>query len=85
MQSLTVFEVLKQVIFSWQVIAITVALVLYLNLVFFVSRRHHRPLKIHRISFKKKKAKEKPEDSIEVTKKSKSGSSVNDELGLEEE
>ena len=57
MQSLTVFEVLKQVILSWQVIAITVGLVIYLNLVFFVSRKHHGPYKIHRISFKKKKLK----------------------------
>jgi hypothetical protein len=34
---------LVQVVMSWQVIAITVALVLYMFLVGYVSRTYHRP------------------------------------------
>jgi len=83
MQSLTVFEILKQVITSWQVIVITIALVFFLKLVFYVSRRYHRPLSIKKISFtrKKKKTVEQSEGPEEVI----SGSSDNDDLGLEEQ
>jgi hypothetical protein len=37
------FELLLQVVKSWQVIAITVALVLYMSLVGYAARTYHRP------------------------------------------
>jgi len=85
MQSLTLIELLKQVITSWQVIAITVALLLYLNLVFYVSRSHNRPKKISKISVKKSSPKPaEHDDEVEVTN-DKKADNTNDELGLEEE
>jgi len=81
MDTLNLFELLKQVISSWQVIVITIALVLYLNIVFYVSRKHHRPRAIHKLSVKKKKS--KPEET--ETFEDENISSDDDELGLEEE
>jgi hypothetical protein len=74
-------EILKLfagVISSWQVIAVTIALVLYLMLVFYVARLYHRP-KVFSIASKKKKPKPEkaPETEINETE--------NDDLGLEEE
>jgi cell division protein FtsW (lipid II flippase) len=34
---------IKQVVLSWQVIAVTVILIVYLSLVFYVARLYHRP------------------------------------------
>ena len=83
MQSLTVFELIKQVFSSWQVIAVTIAVILYLNLVFYVARKHHRPLKIHRISIKKKN-KPVAEEISSGPEEAGSGRNANEELGLEE-
>jgi len=82
MESLTVVELLKQVITSWQVIAVTIGIILYLNLVFFVTRGNRNPLKIHRMSAKNKPAKK--ENKPEVLEESGAGKSANEELGLEE-
>jgi len=81
-QPLSVFEVLKQVITSWQVIAVTVAIVIFLHIVFYVSRRSLRPTKIHKLSFRKKKPAAEPAQGPEEVI---AGSSDNEELGLEEE
>jgi hypothetical protein len=73
-------SLLKEVITSWQVIAVTVALVMYMFLVFYVARAYHRPrVKGIRIKIRKTKPVEKagPEE-VE------GGGDSNDELGLEE-
>ena len=81
MFSKEVLELLKEVISSWQVIAITIALILYLNIVFYVSRAYHRPrVKLsERIKFKKKAKAEAPAGDVEEAE-----SDSNDDLGLEE-
>jgi len=61
MDNSALIELLIQVIKSWQVIAITIALIFYLNIVFYVSKVHHRPRAIHKLSTKKKKDKPEPE------------------------
>jgi len=80
------FDVIKQVFSSWQVIAITLFLILYIHIVSYVSRRYHRPraLKKKKLNlFKKNKNKTAvvlntgPEEAL-------SSSNANDELGLEE-
>ena len=40
-QPIRLFDLLKQVISSWQVIFITVAIIIYLSLVFYVARLYH--------------------------------------------
>jgi len=73
---------LVKVISSWQVIAITVALILYLRIVFYVSKAYHRPM-VSKISFKKKKS--KSEEITAAPEVKEEEASTNDELGLEEE
>jgi|TergutMp193P3_1026864.scaffolds.fasta_scaffold00896_13 hypothetical protein len=82
------FELLKQIVISWQVIAVTVGLVIYINIVNFVSRSYHHP-RVKREKIKKpKKVKEEPvvkeEGFEEEDGDSGSSHSSNDELGLEE-
>jgi hypothetical protein len=75
-------QMLVQVISSWQVIAVTVVLVIYLFLVKYVSKVHHRRSAPSLIPKSKRKSKEKAAAS--------GGSAPavvqeGDELGLEEE
>jgi hypothetical protein len=70
---------LLQVIKSWQVIAISAALVLYMFLVSYVARTYHRPKYVSKS--KPKKAKIKIEKK---PKKEKPAENANDELGLSE-
>jgi hypothetical protein len=72
---------LREVITSWQVIAVTIALIFYLNIVFYVSRTYHRPrFKLSgKIKFKKKP---KPDAVLPVQK---SEEDSGDDLGLEED
>jgi len=77
-----VFDLLRHVITSWEVIVVVIALLLYLKIVFYVSRAYHRPggMKIKKIEIRKKKPKTErtsPEQTF-------SGEDSNDELGLEE-
>jgi len=72
------FTLLIKIISSWQVIVITIALLVYLNIVFYVSRAYHRP------RVKKVRVKKKPK-AEELPAAPKEGASSNDELGLEEE
>jgi len=74
------FELLTQIIKSWQVIAVSVALILYLNIVSYVSRGYHPPRR-KKVKIKSKKAAPAPAEGPE---ESASGSNSNDELGLEE-
>ena len=76
---------LKAVITSWQVIAVTIFLVFYLRLVFYVARRYHRPMQIKNKFKIKLKRKAKPEAAIGVPEQEDIGVGTSDELGLEEE
>jgi len=80
MESVSVFELIKQVLSSWQVIAVTIALILYLKIVFYAARSYHRPRVLKKINFRRKKS--KPEAA--VLDESLPDSNPNDELGLEE-
>ncbi|MDR2922751.1 MAG: hypothetical protein LBU85_05355 [Treponema sp.] len=56
-------NLLFQVIKSWQVIAVSVALILYMSLVSYAARTHHKPASVSKTKPKKKeknKAAEKP-------------------------
>jgi len=52
-------KILLQVIKSWQVIAVTVVLVLYISLVGYAARAHHKPVSVSR-NKPRKKGKSKP-------------------------
>ena len=76
-----VLDLLKQVITSWQVIAVTVVLVLYFYIVFYAARSYRRP-RAKKVKIKKQKIKkgEPAAGPVEAA----SASNTNDELGLEE-
>jgi hypothetical protein len=76
-------EVLSQIIKSWQVIAAAVVLLLYINIISYVSRGYHRPRKKRGKIIKQKAEKAAPATSS-GPEEGASGSSSNDELGLEE-
>jgi hypothetical protein len=71
------FELLIQIIKSWQVIAVSIALVLYLNIVSYAARSYRRP------KVKTRQRKAEPAFSS-VPEESGGGQDSNDELGLEE-
>jgi len=79
-----IFDILKQVFSSWQVIVVTLVILAYIHLVSYVSRKHHRaPRQSKKINLFKKRA-AKPVMAADNTDDVLSGSSSNDELGLEE-
>jgi Na+-transporting methylmalonyl-CoA/oxaloacetate decarboxylase gamma subunit len=57
-------ELLIQVVQSWQVIAVTIALVLFMYLVGYVARSYHHPRSVSKS--KPKKAKPAPKDNSEA-------------------
>ena len=69
---------LFEVITSWQIIAVTVALILYFSLVFYVARAHH-PRRSN-FSFKSMPKKEKAKKAAEEIPES----GDDEDLGLEE-
>ena len=74
-------SLLKQVITSWQVIAVTIAVVIYISIVSYAARTHRRSPSLVPKKTKTKKKKAQPaSEGPEVS----SGSNTNDELGLEE-
>jgi hypothetical protein len=85
MEPINLFDLLKEVLTSWQVIVVTLVLLLYTHIVSYVSQKYHQPRSFKKINlFKKKKDQaqvaavpEGPEEMI-------SGGDSNDELGLEE-
>jgi hypothetical protein len=81
MFSKEMLALLLQVISSWQVIAVTVVVLVYMSLVSYVARIHHRPHSISKNKPKKEKAAIAVAGPEEVTG---SGSDTNEELGLEE-
>ncbi|MDR1868425.1 MAG: hypothetical protein LBQ82_00395 [Treponema sp.] len=74
-------ELFMQLIKSWQVLVVTVGLVIYVYLVSYVARSYHRPRVKKVKKTKAKKAEPVQEAGPEETEAS--GNS-NDELGLEE-
>ena len=67
---------LVQVITSWQVVAVTVVIIIYFSLVSYVAKvYHHRPRQSFRLKNKNKNKPEKTGPAIAET----------DELGLEEQ
>jgi len=73
-----IFDIIKQVLTSWQVLVITIITLLYIHIVSYASKKHHavrRPMKTPKAK-KKEEAPLLPSDD--------SSSSSNDELGLEE-
>jgi len=85
MQTPTVIELLKQVITSWQVIAVTIAIILYLQLVLLASRKRRSPKAISKLSEKPAKAKKAQPAAASAPEEAGAGKSTNEELGLEEE
>lgn len=79
MFSKTMLPMLLEVISSWQVIAVTIAIVIYMSLVSYVARSHHRPR-----PSKSRPKKKKAEAAAGPEEVSAAGSDANDELGLEE-
>ncbi|MCL2181080.1 MAG: hypothetical protein FWB83_11655 [Treponema sp.] len=73
-------QILLNVITSWQVLAITLALLVFYHVVFYLARSYHRPRAI-KVKEKKKKAEKAP---AEVQIKDDSNSGHGDDLGLEE-
>ncbi len=63
MFSKDVTELLKNVLLSWEVIVVTVVLILYFYLVFYVARLHRRPPRY--IFVKKPKSLKKAEPELE--------------------
>jgi len=83
-----VIAMLKKVISSWQVIAVTIAIVFYLNIVFYTAKSYHRPRAkpSEKIKINKKKSEPEPvlPDAGDTEADSDSDSNSNADLGLEE-
>ena len=73
------FDIIKQVFTSWQVLVITIVVLLYIHIVSHVSKKH-----VKRPRVKKEKIIKKKEAEPLLGADEDSGSSSNDELGLEE-
>jgi hypothetical protein len=59
-------NLLFQVIKSWQVVAVSIVLILYMSLVSYAARAHHKPSSVSKTKPKKiKKAAEKPKEAAE--------------------
>jgi hypothetical protein len=72
-------KLLIQLLNTWQVIAVTIVVVLSISLVNYVARTHHRP----RLS-KSKPVKAKKPAGEKPVKKKPTEAETNEELGLEE-
>ena len=73
-------ELLTEILKSWQVITITVVLIIYMYIVSYVSRTHRRPMAVK----KEKIAKKKAELASAGPEETESSADSNEELGLEE-
>jgi hypothetical protein len=72
-------EVFKQVIFSWQVIAVTAVLLIYFKIVSYAAQSYHKP------RVKKEKVKKSKPEPVQGPEEAETGGSSNEELGLEED
>jgi len=77
------FELLTEILKSWQVIAVTIVLVIYLYIVSYVARKHRRPMAIKKIKLPSRK-KDKSIPAAAGPEETESSLDSNDELGLEE-
>ena len=75
-------ELLPQILTSWQVILVTVVLILYIKLVSLAAKGYRRPRLIKKLKSKIKKTKPKP--AAEGPEETKESVDSNEELGLEE-
>ena len=78
MGSLSLFEIVVSVLKSWQVIAATIVIILFIYLVLRVTRKYHRP------SMKKTKIKKDKSKSVKKTNEETAEEVIEDDLGLEE-
>jgi len=80
---MTLVDLVKKVLTSWQVLAVTVAIILYFFLVSAASRSYRRPKssKSPKIKTPKKK---KADAAVDPNASGDSGSGAKDELGIEE-
>jgi hypothetical protein len=76
------FSLIKDVISSWEVLAVTLAMFLFLKIIFYVSASYRRPIKIKKLIPKKKPKTEPAANPDEIHEEG--GGSANQELGLEE-
>jgi hypothetical protein len=60
-----IFQLIRQVVTSWQVIAVSIALILFLNLVFYTAREYHSP-RVKKVKVKKKKPEAAPPPETEA-------------------
>jgi len=79
----TLIQIVLQVITSWQVIAITIAILLYIILVNHAAKSYHRPRTAKKVKVKKKKE-NKPEAAKSGSDDIIPENDSNDDLGLEE-
>jgi len=79
---MTLIDLVKQVLVSWQVLAVTVAIVIYFFIVSYAARssRRSKPAKKPKV----KKKKETPTEAIAGPETTDSDSSHVDDLGIEE-
>ena len=75
------FELLTEILKSWQVIVITVVLIIYMYIVSYVSRTHRRPMAVKKEKMSKKQKQAELASGPEETE---SAADSNEELGLEE-
>ena len=76
--------ILLQIITSWQVIAVTVALALYISLVNYVGRRYHQPRFSAGPLRRAKKVKNSKSMAKSAPKEAPDDEDSNEALGLEE-
>jgi anionic cell wall polymer biosynthesis LytR-Cps2A-Psr (LCP) family protein len=84
MQPISLLEVIKHVLTSWQVLVITIVIILFTFLVSYTAKSYHRPRSFKKVNmnvFKKKNAQPATQGGPEETT---SGDDPNAELGLEE-
>jgi hypothetical protein len=76
------YPILREVATSWQVIAITVALILYLNLVFYVAKAYKRP-KFTKMNINLKLKRKKTD--VKAPEEAASDSASTDDLGIDDD
>ena len=74
-----IVELVKKVLMSWQVLAVTVAIVIYFFIVSYTARPYHSPRPSKKPKVKAPKKKKSDDASAEGA-----DSSSSDELGIEE-
>jgi len=80
---MTLIDLLKRVLVSWQVLAVTVAIVIYFFIVSYAARSHRRRAKPAKKP-KVKKVKAAPEAAVAGPETTESDGNHVDDLGIEE-